>query len=207
MKVGIDAMYGDNESKSYLFSTGDGIRSSAGAGSWRQAVTKNLRAWWESSQQAADVLLDQHTTPHSWNCTFIEETVPSLPCFGLDYWSKFLYGDLGHHVAPGKVDLMQYTMVGIGCRRLLESWGIALPKDGAAAQGPALEAVRELQHVVAAVLASGQHAGIEAARREAGLNPLSAYDVQVQCCECKRGHNLPGRVANARTKLGGEGAV
>ena len=54
---------------------------------------------------------------------------------------------------------------------------------------------------MAAVFDSGKHEGIEAAKREAGLRSLSAYDVQVQCCECKRGHKLPGRIKNARAAL------
>jgi len=197
----IEAAYGDNPSKSYLFSTGDGIRSSGGKGSWRAAVLTNLDAWWSASQRAAEVLLDNETTPDSWHRAFVEEIVPRLPCFGFDYWPKFIYGDIGHHVAPTKVDLQRYSIVGVGCRKLVQTWGITLPKGGRAAQGPGLEAVRELQRCVATVFDSGKHEGIEAARREADLRPLSAYDVQVQCCECKRGHKLPGRVKNSRAAL------
>ena len=197
----IEAAYGDTPSKSYLFSTGDGRRSSGGKGSWRAAVLTSLDAWWSASQRAAEVLLNDATTPDSWHRAFIEEIVPRLPCFGLDYWPKFLYGDIGHHVAPTKVDLQRYTIVGVGCRKLLQMWGLTLPKGGRAAQGPGLDAVRELQRCVAAVFDSGKHEGIEAAKREAGLRPLSAYDVQVQCCECKRGHKLPGRIKNARAAL------
>ncbi len=201
LRESIEAAYGDNPCKSYLFSTGDGIRSSAGAGSWRRAVLTSLEAWWSASQRAAELLLDTETTPDSWHSAFVHEIVPRLPCFGFDYWPKFIYGDIGHHVAPSKVDLQRYTIVGIGCRKLLESWGISLPKTGRAAQARGLEAVGELQQCVAAVFDSQQHKGIETARREAGLRPLTAYDVQVQCCECKRGRQLPGQIAKARVAL------
>lgn len=201
LKKNIEGIYGDNKEKSYLFSTGDGIRSTAGAGSWRQAVTKNIGAWWDASQRAADILSSQKTTPESWHRAFIEEIVPALPCFGLDYWPKFIYGDIGHHVAPDKVDLMRYTIVGIGPRTLFQSWGIDMPKNGKRAQEVGLQVIRELQHIVAAVYDSGKHAGIEAAKKEANLRHLSAYDVQVQGCECKRGHKLPGRIAKARAPL------
>ena len=137
-------------------------------------------------------------TAVSWHRAFVEEIVPALPCFGFNYWPKFIYGDIGLHVAPDKVDLERYTFVGKGPRTLFQMWGIDLPKDGKRAQEPGLQVVRELQQIVNAVIDSGMHAGIEAARKEAGLRPLSAYDVQVQGCECKRGHKLPGRVAKAR---------
>ena len=105
---------------------------------------RHLADWWSASQRAAEVLLNDATTPDSWHRTFVEEIVPRLPCFGLDYWPKFLYGDIGHHVAPTKVDLQRYTIVGVGCRKLLQVWGLTLPKDGRAAQGPGLDVVREL---------------------------------------------------------------
>ena len=69
-------MYGENTEKSYLFSTGDGIRSTAGAGSWRQAVTKNLGAWWAASQRAAEILIDERTTH---NCTRVRCQAPGKP--------------------------------------------------------------------------------------------------------------------------------
>ena len=127
--------------------------------------------------------------------------MPALPCFGLDDWPTFIYGDIGHHVAPDKVDLMRYSMVGIGPRKWFQTWGIDLPKNGKMAQEAGLQAIRELQRVVAAVFASGKHAGIEAAKKEAGLRCPTAYDLQVQGCECKRGHKLPGRIAKARVAL------
>ena len=51
------------------------------------------------------------------------------------------------------------------------------------------------------VVASGLHAGIEAARQEAGLVKLTSYDIQVQSCECKRGFHLSARIAGARAQL------
>ena len=202
LKKNIEGIYGDNKEKSYLFSTGDGIRSTAGAGSWRQAVTKHIGVWWDASKRAVEILLDKETTPESWHRAFIEDFVPGLPCFGLDYWPKFIYGDIGHHVAPDKVNLMRYTVVGIGPRTLFQKmWGIDMPKNGKWAQRVGLQVVRELQRIVAVVFDSGKHAGIEAAKKEAGLRPLSSYDLQVQGCECKRGHKLPGRIAKARAQL------
>ena len=63
-----------------------------------------------------------------------------------------------------------------------------------------LEALRELRDCVTAVLNSGKHAGLEAAKEE-GLKTLTVYDLQVQMCECKRGYNLLARIQNARGKL------
>ena len=82
------------------------------------AVTKSLEAWWSASQRAADILSSPEVTPESWHRAFIDEIVPALPFFGLDYWPKFIDGDIGHHVAPDKVNLMDYTIVGIGPRKL-----------------------------------------------------------------------------------------
>lgn len=201
LRHGIQAAYGDNSCKSYLFSTGDGIRSTGGQKSWRSAVLTHLAAWWRAAQRAGAILLHPNTTPESWHCAFTDEIVPLLPCFGLDYWPKFVYGDIGLHVAPRICDLESFTIVGVGCRALLKSWGIPLPSGGQAAQRAGLQAIRELQRCVAAVFASRAHAGIEAARLGASLRAPSAYDIQVQSCECKRGHRLPPRVAKARLPL------
>ena len=55
------------------------------------------------------------------------------------------------------------------------------------AQREGLEIVRELKDVVNKVLESGLHSGLQRAREEMRLRPLTAYDVQVQSCECKTG--------------------
>ena len=138
---------------------------------------------------------------YTWHQAFLDRVVPSLPCFGYDYWPKFIYGDIGNHITDGKADLMRYTLVGIGCRTLLHQWGLSLPRSGRKAQAAGLEAICELQKCVAAVIESHKHVGIEIACQDAGLRPLTAYDVQVQCCECKRGHSLHGRIAKARALL------
>ena len=97
---------------------------------------------------------------------------------------------------------MQHTIVGIGSRTLFQKmWGIDMPKKCKRAQEVGLQVIRELQSIVTAAHDSGKHAGIEAAKNEAGLRPLSSYDFQVQGCECKRGHKFPGRIAKARAQL------
>jgi hypothetical protein len=64
-----------------------------------------------------------------------------------------------------------------------------------------LEAVRELQDIVNKVLESGLHEGLRRARVEMRLRPLTAYDVQVQSCEAKRGFHIIGRVKKERQQL------
>ena len=200
LREGMREVYDESRAKTYLFSTCDGRRGT-GKKSYREAVLTNLGSWWESAKHAARILQDPATTSTTWHDAFLKEVVPRLPCWGYDYWPKFLYGDIGHHIAKDNIDLDSCTMVGIGCRSLLKKWGIHLPKTGFASQRQGLEAVREIRRIVAAVVASGLHAGIEAARREAGLVILTSYDVQVQSCECKRGFSLPPRIAAARTLL------
>ena len=79
--------------------------------------------------------------------------------------------------------------IGTGCSKDLASWAPVRASSGLARQREHLQAVRELRDCVNAVLQSGLHAGLERARVEAQLEPLTAYDVQVQCCECKHGLN------------------
>ena len=64
-----------------------------------------------------------------------------------------------------------------------------------------MEALRELKEIVDAVFDSQEHAGIEAARREAELKPLDVYDLQVLCCECKRAKHLPAHVTAKRETI------
>ena len=82
-------------------------------------------------------------------------------------------------------------MVGSGPREMLELWNIKLPMVGKRGQEQGLEALRELRQCVATVFASRKHAGLLAAQRDAGLRPLTVYDIQVQGCECKRGYKRP----------------
>ena len=76
-----------------------------------------------------------------------------------------------------------YTMVGNGCEDWLRMMGLNF-RD---AQREGLEIVRELKDVVNKVIESGLHSGLQTARQEMRLRPLTAYDVQVQSCECKKG--------------------
>ena len=184
--------------KSHLFSTGDAIRSTGGHASWRAAVLGSLEKWWGAAQHAAAILEDPATTPESWHLRFQREVLPKLPCFG-PYWSKYVYGDVVEHVAAEKADLYNYSMVGPGCEYWLRFMGLPLQRGKVQQQG--LEALRELRDVVNKVIESGLHTGLEAARAEACLAPLTAYDVQVQSCECKRGFKMVARVAAARKPL------
>ena len=69
-----------------------------------------------------------------------------------------------------------------------------MPQNGKRVQEVGLQVIRELQRIVTAVYDSGKHAGIEAAKKEAGLRPLSSYDVQVQGCECIASRFPPSRL-------------
>ncbi len=89
----------------------------------------------------------------------------------------------------------------MGCFALLSSWGLQFPRGALARQKAGLEAVRELKKVVDEVLRTARHPGIQMARAEARLEPLSCYDVQVQCCETKRGFSMPGRIRSTRATL------
>jgi len=95
--------------------------------------------------------------------------------------------------------LWGHTVVGVGCFTLLESWGLRFPASGLARQAAGLEALRELRDYF--LLLSDVQPGLAAARREGLLGNLSTYDLQVQCCEAKRGMKLPGRIAATRKPL------
>ena len=174
---GVKTMYGQNEKPSYLFSTGDGIRSSGGKGSWRAAAASGLESWWTAAQLAATILEEPSTTPASWHEAFLTRVLPKIKYFGMGYWAKFVFGDIGH-ITGDKVNLNQYTMVGVGAFTMLEKWGLKFPRGALAAQRAGLEAVCELRSCVNKVLQSG-HPGVQSARGEANLAPLSAYDCQV----------------------------
>lgn len=203
LRQGVEAMYAADpekaKRKSHLFSTGDARRCTGGHESYRAAVLASLQKWWEAAQHAAGILEDTATTPSSWHERFLKEVVPKLPCFG-PYWSKYVYGDVVEHLAAERADLKDFTMVGPGCAYWLRFMGLPLQR-GKKEQQQGVEALRELRGVVNKVLESGLHAGLEKARAQARLQSLTAYDVQVQSCECKRGFKMPARVAAARDVL------
>ena len=128
--------------------------------------------------------------------------MPQLPCFGA-YWSKYVYGDVAEHMAGEKADLRNFSMVGPGCEYWLRYMGLPLPRGFQQVQEQGLEALRELRNVVNHVIATGRHRGLEKARREGRLEPLTVYDVQVQACEGKRGFRMVARVAKPRQPLWG----
>lgn len=191
LRQGVAAMYhADGPTKaqirSHLFSgrkeDRDAIRSSGGHGSWRKAVENSLETWWQAALHAGAILRDPATTPAIWHQRFLKEIIKELPCFG-PYWSKYPFGDIGQQIAPEVVDLENYTMIGNGCEDWLRIMGLQF-RD---AQREGLEIVRELKEVVNKVLESGLHSGLQRAREEMRLRPLTAYDVQVQSCGCKKG--------------------
>ena len=163
-------------------------------------VLKNLANWRDAALVAAEALQDPRATPETWHAFFLASVLPKLPGWGF-YWAKFLYGDIGQHVAPHKCDLARFSVIGPGCSALLRSWGLRLPKTERAAQKPALEVLRELRLLISAVFDSKRHAGLEAARARALLQLPTVRDLQVQACECKRGYKLNPQSAAARKPL------
>ncbi len=197
----LQAVYKGCTKPSDLFSIGDGIRGTGGK-TWQNAVLDSLGSWWRASKMAAAILKDPATTPESWHAEFLDKIIPRLPHFGYDYWPKFVYGDIALHIAPpGKTDLNKFTIVGTGCFQLMEGWGIKFPgqKDPIARQQAGLEALRELQNALQAARGRG-HAGLQLAHAW-GLEECTVYDVQVQCCECKRGKHMIPRIASTRPLL------
>ena len=199
MRRRVWAMYRASDKPSFLFSIGDGIRSSGGKGSWRAACVDALDSWWEAAVLAATILEKPSTTPASWHDAFLKKVVPRMKLFGLGYWSKFVFGDIG--LLSSRVSLEDYTIVGVGCLALLSTWGLKFPRGALALQKAGLEAVQELKEVVDEVFQPARHPGIQMARTGAQLRELTAYDVQVQCCETKRGFSLPGRIRSTRATL------
>ena len=140
--------------------------------------------------------------PQTWHAEFLEEILERTRCYG-PYWAKFLYGDIGSHLAGSKADLGRFTTIGPGCFEMLETWGLVFYGNVTERQRQGLEAVNEVQLVVQAIFQAGAHPGIQRARDEADLQEPSAYDVQVQCCEAKRGlrETLHSRLATMREPL------
>jgi hypothetical protein len=117
----------------------------------------------------------------------------------LDYWPKFIYGDVACWMLPHMGILWGHTLVGVGCFTLLESWGLRFPASGLARQKAGLEALREIRDYFC--LLSEVQPGLVAARSQGVLEDLTAYDLQVQCCEAKRGMRLPAGIAATRAPL------
>ena len=195
------AMYQASDKPSFLFSIGDGIRSSGGKGSWRAACLDALDSWWQAAVLAARILEEPATTPASWHDAFLKKVVPRMKLFGLGYWSKFVYGDIA--LLSSRVSLEDYSIVGVGCLALLSTWGLQFPRGTLIRQRAGLDAVRELKKVVDEVFQTARHPGIQMARTGAHLRELTALDVQVQCCETRRGFSLPGRIRSTRATLAG----
>ena len=143
-----------------------------------------------------------NTEPQMWHDEFLEEILKRTPCYG-NYWAKFLYGDIGIHLAGSKADLARFSVIGPGCFEMLETWGLVFHGNVKERQRQGLEAVNELRLVVQAIFQAGAYPGIQRARDEADLQVPSAYDVQVQCCEAKRGlpEKLHSRLASTREPL------
>ena len=184
---------------SYLFSQ-DGLRG--GGKSWRSCVLDNLCSWWSVAQHLGNCCHDAEMTPSKWHAVFLDQMFKHAKCYG-EYWCKFLYGDIGNHIEGARADLAHYTLIGPGCFDLLESWGVRLRGPRLARQQQGLEVVNELRMCIAVVYHSGMHLGLRRARAEGGLQELTAYDTQVQCCEHKRARRatLHSRLASTRSTL------
>ena len=146
----------------------------------------SLERWWSAAQHAAAILKDATTTPGSWHQMFQQRVLPELPCFG-PYWSKYVYGA---HIAGDKADLHDFSIIGPGCEKWLRLIGLQLGNGAQQVQERDLQALRELRDIVNHVIESKRHRGIEEARAAGRLEPLTAYDIQVQACECKRGYGM-----------------
>ena len=68
-------------------------------------LLQSLPQWWDASQRAAALLTDPLTTPHLWYEDFMR-IFPRLPLHGYGYWPKFLWGDIGMHLAPKEWNLL-----------------------------------------------------------------------------------------------------
>ena len=144
-------------------------------------VLQSLPQWWDASQRAAALLTDPLTTPHLWYEDFMR-IFPRIPLHGYGYWPKFLWGDIGMHLAPKEWNLLQdYTWVGPGPLTQLTEWGWQFPKQPLARQRAGMEAVREVTTTINEWLAAGAP-GLG----EADLEPLTAYDTQVALCQFKK---------------------
>ena len=98
--------------------------------------------------------------------------------YGWNYWAKYIYGDIGHWVAPELCDLNTTTFVGTGAFQQLEYLGYSFPQNPKERQYAGIRALRELQDKANAKLAAGELGN--------DMDPLTTYDIQVQCCLCKR---------------------
>ena len=62
-------------------------------------VLRSLPQWWDASQSAAALLHDPLTTPEMWYEDFMQ-IFPHIPLHGYGHWPKFLFQDIGMHLAP-----------------------------------------------------------------------------------------------------------
>ena len=93
------------------------------------------------------MLAQLDTEPQTWHAEFLEVILERTPCYGT-YWAKFLYGDIGIHLAGNKADLASFTVIGPGCFEMLETWGLVFHGNVKERQRQGLEAVNELRLVV-----------------------------------------------------------
>ena len=99
--------------------------------------------------------------------------------YGWGYWAKYIWGDIGYWVAPELCDFNTTTFVGTGAFQQLKYLGYSFPqKNPRERQLAGMKALRELQG----------KANAKRARGELGddMDNLTTYDIQVQCCLCKR---------------------
>ena len=164
----------------YLFSVGDGIRSAMRQGSWRAAALAALPKWFSASKMIAKKLR-AGPRPEEFHRYFIQTAAPRIPGFGVNYWLKFVWGDLTH-IAPAAVELQLFSLVGVGAISMLCQWGLRRPQRGLSAYAQQchwLDCVRELRLLVWIVMQSTAVRGIRAARSMRGLKDLTVYDHQV----------------------------
>ncbi len=117
------------------------------------------------------------TTPAMWLEDFLK-TVPGIPMYGWGYWAKYIYGGIGHWVAPQVCDLSCTSFVGRGAFQQLEYLGDRFSGNRWERQHAGMTALCELQGKANAKLERGELGD--------DMEPLTTYDTQVQCCLCKR---------------------
>ena len=112
---------------------------------------------------------------------------PQLPLHGVDYWPKFVFGDIGMWVAPELDLLRDFTFVGVGPFKQLKKWGTYfIPPGGSldeemTRQEAGLNAIYLVQCCINDFLTRGSY-GLD----PRNISPLTAYDVQVALCQYKK---------------------
>jgi len=211
-------IYSSSASPSFLFSLGDGRR--VRRPSWQAAAVANLPAWLDGACALAGFMMER-PSPDAFYEGFVSRCIGMFPLFGLEYWGKFLYGRLAL-IAPGCVDLLHFTIGGVGAATVLHRWGLrripaalppaartprprstagSTPRSTVQRQAMLLEQVRELRGLVGACFHDARIRGIRMACALAQLTTPTAYDLQVMLCETKRVDNMPARIAATRALL------